>query len=1156
MWSAPVVGGTTEIAFDDGGNQVRALIGQVPAKMRDYRPRVVFTLHRIDNIQATKVRVHVRVGTQVKPLPGESEVRLAVRVNQGEWYWRSLESFKDGQDRWLEFEIPVSAWRLGLNEVEATSTVANQKDSDEENLYLLGSGKGPYYTRSSMRMFTDRYSPAARTNYGIRLFVETKNDDAGTTASVDLRIENKTVPFDKPTQIHLTTRDAEGRTTTPGKVEWTASQGYVDPFGLFWPGRNGSATITVKADGVSAKLELNVRTVIPTGMAEPTSEKRLTPRVPDGHLDLNGRWAFRLDPTNVGEKENWHERNDAELWGDIHVPGCWQAQGYGTEYHGIGWYRRTLEIPAAWQGREVWLNFDGVATRARVWVNGKFVGEHLGNWVPFVFRITEYLRPGQANVLTVRVEEDTRHWSVGFPAVVGGLGQHNSHFGGIWQSVHAYATDRFHLDDVFVLPRLAGRKVEIEATVSGGGADGKLLCLIVDPDGKEVGRHEVLLKDCVSAEQRWDSSQKVQFAIPIAEPQEWVPDAPRLYTARITLVEAGKSSDNRDLRFGMRDMSREGHKVFLNGRPLFVRGILHWGYYPDLFSIDPSEEQIRREFADLRACGFNLVKVCLFVFPRRFYEIADETGMLVWQEYPMWGSVPKAGDNARNEAITREYMEWFRFDRNHPSVILRDLTCEADRPNPELFDPLYKTAKQMTGQGLICDNSAYLDQVNSDWYDIHAYQDLDEYLNFLVKMTADLRSKPEILPFLAGEDLDCDTYRDTQAIREKFIVDGPLPWWLNNTNFLRQEQFEVSLNKRYGDDATKRMIRAQNLHSLATRKGYIEAFRGYPELAGYVICGLRDITATRPGFYDDLLRPKWSPAQWKPFNDDQVLILKSPRRSFCFRADEPVQVQLLFSNYGDALQSQPVHWRLLDGPDELAVGTVSVGAARGEIVQVFERGIELPERIRAIRSPRTCRLEAHLGEDPGPTRNVWNIWIFPAAKEEDKPVAGDVLVTETLDGPVRDKLLSGATVVYLASAMQEDGLPRRKAPFWREMTIWLPDGHPALGEFPHDGFVDWQFLDLTSRLPFDTQLFREDIEPIVWGTNARDPGLMFADYIFEAAVGKGKLLACCLNVTGAENVAGAYLRQALIRYAASPAFRPVNTSGGTIIKTLLSDGGK
>jgi len=237
-------------------------------------------------------------------------------------------------------------------------------------------------------------------------------------------------------------------------------------------------------NGLSADLEFDVQAVIPPGMEGPTSEKRLGPRVPEGHLDLNGRWAFRIDPTNVGEKENWQEKDDADFWGDIHVPGTWQSQGYGTEYHGVGWYRRTLEVPAAWQGREIWLNFDGVATRARVWVNGRFVGEHLGNWMPFAFPITKHLRPGQANVLTVRVEEDLRHWSVGFLPVVGNLGQHNAHFGGIWQSVHAYATGRLHLDDVFVLPRLAAGQTEIEATVSGVGPEGINLC---DPRPRRQG---------------------------------------------------------------------------------------------------------------------------------------------------------------------------------------------------------------------------------------------------------------------------------------------------------------------------------------------------------------------------------------------------------------------------------------------------------------------------------------------------------------------------------------------------------------------------------------------------------------------------------------------------------------------------------------------
>ena len=100
-------------------------------------------------------------------------------------------------------------------------------------------------------------------------------------------------------------------------------------------------------------------------------------------LNLDGPWAFRMDPANAGEAEQWYA-NTVSFPDTILVPGAWEAQGFGDEteklhhhFIGKGWYKRQVEIPADWAGRRVSLCIGGVHRYGSVWVNGKSFGEHV-----------------------------------------------------------------------------------------------------------------------------------------------------------------------------------------------------------------------------------------------------------------------------------------------------------------------------------------------------------------------------------------------------------------------------------------------------------------------------------------------------------------------------------------------------------------------------------------------------------------------------------------------------------------------------------------------------------------------------------------------------------------------------------------------------------
>lgn len=1179
-----------EIGFDHGGSELSTVIGLYTPEGLSYILATDFSIMSPEVAAETVIRIHAHVGKDIQALDREKEPAIAVRLNGGAWHWESLAPYSDGGRHWIEISVPVDEWKTGLNRVEVNSNIANPSNQTAESIDLLGCVSQPIYRRSSFSINNGKtHSILTDRNWGIRLQMKERTRSNPAPVRLELHSEKEKAIVNEPVQYIIQAFNSANEALSLSDVQWSAKGGSVDAWGLFYPSRTGDTLVTAKSGGLSAELKGEAYMKVPAGIEPPGSPSRLTFNPPDGHITLNGEWDFRLDPDDQGISDCWYKPQSDLEWSRITVPGTWQAQGYGIKYHGAAWYRRALPAPENWADKNKWIMFNGAATLATVWLNGEKIGEHTGNWAPFTLSLADHWSAGGENVLVVRVEELPYHFSAGFSREIGRMAGSDSHFGGLWQDVTIFGTGALMIDDLYAFPRLAEEKVLVKAALRhhrNTSSAVKVVCTIIGPDGKNIVTHKENIPLEPFVKKVWSETKELEVNLSIPKPRLWSPDSPDLYKVILEAYSEGALSDRRETRFGMRSVECRGTQILLNGKPLMVRGVLHWGYYPDLFNIDPSEDRIRREFNDLRAAGFNMVKVCLFYFPRRFYEIADETGMLLWQEYPTWLYVnfPQAGDTRLDADFAREYPEWFRFDRRYTSIILRDLTCEAHiNPNFDLLERTYKVGKRMLDNALLCDNSSFFKHRITDWYVCHTYRDLDDYYSYLSELVDQMRSRPERKPFLFGEDFDADTYRDSEAIRKMFIKEET-PWWLDNMNFEGQLQFDAELRQIYGPEAPQRLVEMQKKHAFALRKAYIEEFRRYPEPAGFIMTSLRDTTVTRPGFYDDLGKPKWRPEEWKTFNAERVLGLYMERRSHCFQSDELISGKLYLSNYGEDIENETVFWSLRHSDEILAHGREKIIIEKGGIYTLAPLKIKLPKRFAGTTAPVTCRLEAELGKGENITRNSWPVWIFPtdtkakmasgiityiyspdgsrklAAKypnismipihpsenedniwiEEDSGKNVDlyknntVLLSDTLDKKLLATANAGACIIYLAADDESGAIPRRNNPFWRETAIWIPQ-ETVMGDFPHEGFVDLQFLDMTQRKPFRRDPSMANRKSWIWGISARNPGQSPFDYIMEIPRDEGSMLACCLRLSGETNIAGTHLLRCLIQYAADTA---------------------
>src|SRR5262245_58089257 len=119
-------------------------------------------------------------------------------------------------------------------------------------------------------------------------------------------------------------------------------------------------------------------------------------------LDLSGAWQIAFDPGEAGDRHGWTTGHWPEaLLESIQVPAIWNIAF--PEATGIGFYRKIFDLSAEWDGKAVQLHFDGVSYRAEVWLNGRFVGAHMGAYTPFSLDVTSFVRLGSSNELIVRV---------------------------------------------------------------------------------------------------------------------------------------------------------------------------------------------------------------------------------------------------------------------------------------------------------------------------------------------------------------------------------------------------------------------------------------------------------------------------------------------------------------------------------------------------------------------------------------------------------------------------------------------------------------------------------------------------------------------------------------------------------------------------------
>ena len=456
-------------------------------------------------------------------------------------------------------------------------------------------------------------------------------------------------------------------------------------------------------------------------------------------LLLNGEWELSWCEKGEGPPtNNWRLVN---VPGTVHTQWLEASKIYTRQAEWLSskewWYRRTFTIPESWTSNRLFLQFGATDYYADAWLNGAPLGRHEGYIDPYEYDVTSQARRDGTNQLLVRtwapVNYYWKHRSYTIKGAYGAVDQKPDDITptGITRPVRLLACADLRIKDVAIDTRLTGdsnAEVSVEISLDNPPPSPVSVELTLSPRNFSSALHYRVTATL--------SSASAKLTIPVKDPQlwwTWDHGKPNLYTLDVRVRNAGgQVVDGQAIAVGIREIERVGWTFYLNRRRMFIRGT---NYYYNLFLSVMDRAAYERDLGLILQMNANLIRLhCHFDNPE-FYDVADELGILVWQDFlEAW--YPE--DRAFSLRAAELYDPLIRSVRNHPCIAswttcdeeslenYRDLTKHL-APRPSLLDPQRRPVVRSTGR--------YGDaHVYHGWYD----GSLWEYTNMTEPFVSEL----------------------------------------------------------------------------------------------------------------------------------------------------------------------------------------------------------------------------------------------------------------------------------------------------------------------------------------------------------------------------------------------------------------------------------
>ena len=361
------------------------------------------------------------------------------------------------------------------------------------------------------------------------------------------------------------------------------------------------------------------------------------------------------------------------------------------QFVGICYYRKKFRIPDNLKDKLLFIKFEGAMQVASVWINGKFIMQHQGGYLPFIVPLKD-IKSGSENEILVRVDNrDNPNTPPGKPlAKLGFL-----YWSGIYRNVWLIATDQVHITDPVESNTVAGGglfvryenvsdcaatvliKTQIKNSLSQPANDIKIKQIIRDKNRKLI--QQVISNPFeVAAETKIETEQKII----LKNPKLWSPDDPYLYQLTTEIWSGNNLVDKITKQVGIRTLSYSRWEGFkLNGKPLRIVGTNRHQDHPFIGNALSGNGQYR-DLKMIKEAGMNFVRLAHYPNDPSVYDICDSIGLMVADPIPGWQFFNN--NTIFKERVFRDIREMIRRDRNHPCVIMWEASLNESYP-PDSF---------------------------------------------------------------------------------------------------------------------------------------------------------------------------------------------------------------------------------------------------------------------------------------------------------------------------------------------------------------------------------------------------------------------------------------------------------------------------------------
>lgn len=919
-----------------------------------------------------------------------------------------------------------------------------------------------------------------------------------------------------------------------------------------------------------------------------TSYPQQNSNVPE-NIDLNGNWKFAYTPEFEGEQPTipgtnqfvaempvpayWDDcysyLEDTEIWNNLVRNPDYEPVDFSTITHekqayttkalpyiiGVGFYRKEIFIPEDWKNKSAILQLGGVSQQAWIFVNGKLAGKDFNYSTGFEIPIHDFLNPGEDNEIIIAVS-NLGEVKEGFL-----LAGYQGKSAGIPGSINLKITGESRIKSCYVFPSKDMKSLKWEALLDSNNNELENLSLrweVVDPvTQKIVDDGTVIIDNKVIT---WKLSGDIL--------KTWSDRTPNLYDLELTLFQDDQLIDSFTHTFGKRRLTSKGIDLYLNGDPIYLRGVTDHCYWALTCTPPITKNDYIDVIKKLQSVGFNWIRFHTWVPNEQYMQAADELGMLMMVEAPY-------------KCNLDEWEDIFKTCRVHPSVVLYSGGNEQllDEKEIEYLGSVAQLQKKIVPDALFNPQEA-LRGIEYYW----KLSDLGEdtvgtpFLHNR-KRVERLKEFSDVFGQYGWGYLSYFSERgDSKMLNERMVV-YERPCLSHEVgikgNYINLDH-ECRMNEtRIGADrykSAKKLLRENGLLDRAPvyyenscewlrtfRKQAIETVRKTKYYRGYDFLGGHDHNAHRGGYEAGIfneffeLKPGNSVDDLLKYNNESVLLIDNiPTPNF--KPGDIFVTQLMLSHWGkDSIKDGRISWYLNGRNNEVLLrGSMKIDdIAPGTLTELAEISFSIPQLTESTK----LKLIVELSSSNYELTNDWNLWGFTdqslpvgelkcdeeisnkfSSRYNFKNDVVDVTIPQVvgkLDSSSIDYLKNGGTVVLLGNNL----FPSRDLSY----TIGLAGrthgnlatiiaNHPIMNGFPHDGWCDEQFRDMfndASTVVFtDLDISFEPIIEVVSGYKF----IIKQSCLFELKVGNGRLIVCTLNFD-LNDPAGMNLLNNIIGYA-------------------------